>query len=203
MNSEIPDVATVGARQACLASLELEEARPIAELCLSGSEAQRIGAAQVMAANLRTATYRSFCEASLIKEFDDDNEDVRKNASDCFRDFEGDQLGEYGQLIEQFVDSRAFTDNYPQLLYALNRTTASIPEFSLLACERFMDVAGAEAADISTRAAGDANNVISLTMRAYQQSSDAAGTARSLDLIDRLMELGVYGIDKALENFER
>ena len=58
VSSEIAEVATVDARQGCLASLELEEARSIAELCLSGSEALRIGAAQVMAANVRTATYR-------------------------------------------------------------------------------------------------------------------------------------------------
>lgn len=203
VNSEIPEVATVGARQACLASLELEEARPIAELCLSGTDAQRIGAAQVLAANVRTATYRSFCEDSLVREFDDAHEDVRTSSSECFRHFEKDQLGEYGTLIEQFVDSRAFADHYSQLLHALEQTTAKIPEVTLLACERFIEITGSEAADISTRHAGEVNNVIQLTMRAYQQSSDKAGTARSLDLIDRLMELGVYGIDKALENFER
>jgi len=201
--SEIPEIATVGARQACLASLELEEARPIAGLCLSGSEPQRIGAAQVMAANVRTATYRSFCEESLVKQFDDDNEDVRTNSSECFRHFERDQLGEYGRLIEQFVDSRAFADNYHHLLNALEQTTAKITKVTLLACERFIDETGTQAADISTRHAGEVNNVIQLTMRAYQQSSEKADTAKSLDLIDRLMELGVYGIDKALEDFER
>jgi len=111
--------------------------------------------------------------------------------------------GQIRTLIEQFVDSRAFADNYHHLLHALEQTTAKITKVTLLACERFVDVTGTQAADISTRHAGEVNTVIQLTMRAYQQSSEKADTAKSLDLIDRLMELGVYGIDKALENFER
>jgi hypothetical protein len=198
-----PEVATAGARLACLSSLDLEEARPIAELCLSGTEAQRVGAAQVMAANVRTATYRSFCEDALVRQFNDSQEQVRADAADCFRHFKGDELEDYGTLIEQFVGSGAFPDNYHHLLQALERTTAKIPEVTLLACERFVDVAGTEAANISTRHAGEVGTVIQLALRAYQQSSDRAGLPRSLDLIDRLMELGVYGIDRAMENFER
>ena len=156
-----------------------------------------------MAANVKTATYRSFCENSLVKEFDDVHEDVRSNSSDCFRNFEGDQLGEYDTLIKQFIESRAFADNYHHLLHGMEHSTAKFPEVTLLACERFIEMRGSEAADISTRHAGEVNSVIHLTMRAYQQSTEKTTTARSLDLIDRLMELGVYGIDKALENFER
>ena len=49
VTSQVSDVASAGARQACLAALDLQEAADIARLCLSGSKAQRIGAAQVMA----------------------------------------------------------------------------------------------------------------------------------------------------------
>ena len=57
VSSQLPDVASAGARQACLAALELPEAADLADFCLSGSEAQRIGAAQVMAANVATAAF--------------------------------------------------------------------------------------------------------------------------------------------------
>ena len=203
VNSGIPEVAATGARQACLAVLDLEEAHPMAELCLSGTEAQRIGAAQVMAANVKTATYRSFCEEALIKLFNDAAEDVRVAASDCFRQFEGDQLGGYDALIGKFVESKAFPDNYHQLLRPMEQTTAKIPAVILSACERFINIAGPEAADIRTRQAGEVNSVIQLTMRVYQQNSEKEVQARNLDLIDRLMELGVYGINEAMENFER
>ena len=203
VNSQEPEVASVGGRQACLAALDLEEAAAIANLCLSGSEAQKVGAAQVMAANVSVATCRAFCEDALIKLFNDPYETVRAEAARCFLRFKGPQLEEYGRLINEFVSSKAFSQNYYPVLRALEQTTAKLPEATLSACERFVDITGLAAADISTREAGDADTVIKLALRTYQQSSDDTIRARSLDLIDKLMEHGTYGINDALEEFER
>ena len=203
VTSQVPDVASAGARQACLAALDLQEAADIARLCLSGSEAQRIGAAQVMAANVRNATCRSFCEDALVKLFSDSSDRVRSEAANCFSRFEGVDLVGYEHLIAQFVLSGAFPKSRFPMLIALERTTAKLPEVTLSACERFINVTGLAAGDISTREAGDANTVIKLTLRTYQQSSDEAIRARCLDLIDKLMEHGAYGINDALEEIER
>ena len=203
VTSSVPDVASVGGRQACLAALDLEEAADLAELCLSGSEAQKIGAAQVMAANVMTATCRSYCEDALARLFSDPSDIVRAEAAGCFRRFQGSQLEAYDDLIARFVSSDAFARNTFPLLVALERTTAKLPEVTLLACERFIDIVGLAAGDIQTSEAGDANTVIKLTLRTYQQSSDAAIRAKSLDLIDNLMQNGAYGIHDALSEFER
>ena len=198
--SQLPNVASAGGLQACLAALDLPEAADIAELCLTGSEAQRIGAAQVMAANVRIATCRSFCEDALIKLFNDTSAEVRTKAAECFLRFEGTQLGEYVDLITQFVSSRAFQQNYYPLLEALEKTTSKLPEVSLSACERLADTAGLATSEINVRGA---DTVVKLTLRTYQQSSDDSVQARSLTLIDKFMEHGTYGINKALEDFER
>ena len=203
VTSQAPDVAPAGGRQACLAALDLEEAAAMANLCLFGSEAQRLGAAQVMQANVGVATCRSYCEDALIGFFSDPHDAVRAEAARCFLQFKGAELEGYGRLINEFVSSKAFSQSSFPLLRALEETTAKLPEATLLACERFVDVAGLAAADISTREAGDADYVIKLTLRTYQQSSDDTIRARSLDLIDKLMEHGTYGINDALENFER
>ena len=203
VRSQVPDVATGGGRLACLVALDLEDAAPIANLCLSGSEAQKIGAAQVMAANVRVATCRSFCEEALVNLFNDPNERVRAEAADCFRRFEGDDLAGSEYLIEHFVVSDSFPKSRFSLLLALERSTVQLPEVTLSACERFIEVAGLAAGDISTSEAGDADRVIKLTLRTYEQSSDDTFRARSLDLIDRLFEYGAYGINNALEDFER
>ena len=203
VTSSVPDVASVGGRQACLAALDLEQAAAMANLCLSGSEAQKVGAAQVMAANIKVATCRSFCEDALVSLFNDPSERVRAEAADCFRRYENDDLAGYEHLIEQFVLSDTFPKNRFPLLIALERTTVQLPEVTLSACERFIDVAGLAAGDISTREAGDSDTVIKLTLRTYQRSSDDTIRARSLDLIDKLMEFGAYGIHEALEDFER
>ncbi len=195
IHSLAPDVASAGARQACLAALDLEEAAHLADLCLSESEPQKVGAAEAMAANVRIATYRSFCENALTRLFNDSNDTVRAGATECFREFEGDQLEEYDHLITEFVHSDAFPKNCFPLLMALERTTVKLPEVTLSACERFVDIAGLATSDDSTREAGDADTVIKLALRTYQQSSDATVRSRSLDLIDKLMEHGAYGID--------
>ena len=203
ISSQVPDVASAGGRQACFAALDLEEAAAIANQCLSGSEAQKVGAAQVMAANIKVATCRSFCEGALVSLFDDPSEKVRAEAANCFRRFKGYDLTGYEHLIEQFVLSDAFPKNRFPLLMALERTTVQLPEVMLSACEGFVDVAGLASGDISTREAGDADTVIKFSLRIYQQSSDDSIRAKSLDLIDKLMEFGAYGIQEALEDFER
>lgn len=201
--SQLPDVATAGARQACLAALDLPEAANLAELCLSGSEAQRIGAAQVMAANVKTAAFRSFCEDALIRLFNDTSEEIRAEAAQCFSRFEGTQLGEHAYLVTQFVSSKAFQQKHYPLLNALEKTTAKLPEVTLTACERFIDFAGPASFDIRTGTSLSADIVTKLTLRIYQQSTENTIRARSLNLIDKLMENSAYGIDEALENFER
>ena len=166
IDSQDPEVATVGARHACLAALDLEEAASIADLCLSGSEAQKVGAARVVGDNVITATYRSFCEDSLIKLFSDPSEEVRAEATRCFLRFEGPQLEGFDHLIIQFVGSDAFPENYYHLLMALERSTAKLPDTMLSACERFIGIAGMAASDISTRhQAGGADIVVKLTLR--------------------------------------
>ena len=135
--------------------------------------------------------------------FSDSSDSVRAEAARCFLNFEGPQLEGYDDLITGFVCSGVSPHDYFPLLVALERTTAKLPEVTLLACESFIDVAGLATADISTREAGDANTVIKLTLRTYQQSSVETIRARCLDLIDKLMEHGAYGINDALEEFER
>ena len=201
--SQLPGVASAGARQACLAALDQLEAAEFAELCLSGSIAQRIGAAQVMAANVKTATYRSFCEEALIELFNDCSDEVRSEAAQCFSRFEGTQLEEFEHLIAQFASSDAFQQNYTYLLMALEESTAKLPEVTLTACERFVDIAGLASSDIGTGTAWSADTVTKLTLRIYQQSTEDAIRSRSLNLIDKLMENSAYGINEALENFER
>jgi len=203
VTSQLPGVASAGARQACLAALDQSEAAELAKLCLSGSDAQRIGAAQVMAANVKTAAFRSFCEEALIRLFNDCNDEVRSEAAQCFSRFEGTQLEEYEHLVVQFVSSDAFQQNYTHLLMALEETTAKLPEVTLTACERFVDIAGLASSDIGTGTAWSADTVTKLTLRIYQQSKDDTIRARGLNLIDKLMENSAYGINEALANFER
>ena len=65
-----------------------------------------------MAANVKAATYRSFCEDALTRLFNDTNEKVLAEAAHCFSSFEGTQLEKHVHLVTQFVSSNAFQQNY-------------------------------------------------------------------------------------------
>jgi hypothetical protein len=162
-----PDVATVGARQASLASLFVEEARPLVAHCISGTEGQQIGAAEVYAANLRATNFRSVCEEALIALFNSPYEKVRSKAGTCFHGFEGEELGAYEALIETFVQSPAFVSHYFNLIYALDQTTAKLPKVACMVCEQFLNAFGREVSDIRTGHATDADIVCRLIVRVY------------------------------------
>jgi hypothetical protein len=200
--SSDPNVVAAGARQACLASLEVAEARSLAEGCVSGAEAQRVGAAEVYSAYLRTARYRSVCEDALMRLFHDDSNKVRSEASKCFYRFGGGELGEYTNLVDAFIRSTAFSTEHRQMICALKTTTSELPETSILACERFLDLVSSKVADPWT-GADLAEDAVEILVRTYNQSRNLQTQTRCLDLFDRMAQLGVYGVDKALEQYER
>lgn len=203
ISSDLPEVVRVGARQACLSSLIIEEAHSFAERCLSGTESHRIAAAEIFVANLRSAHFREFCETGLTQLFNDSDEKVRVEAAGCFFHLEGEQLGEYVSLVQAFVESRAFETDCQDLIYALEKTTAKLPDITYLVCEKFVRYFSLMAADIRTRSASDADKISELLIRVYSQSKDENLRSRCLDLVDSLTETGAYGLDKALQQFER
>ncbi len=203
LSSEDAEVATTGARQACLASFVVDGARPLVEHCLSGNKPLRMGAAKVFAVNLDKARCRVLCESALLRLFNDSEEEVRSEAAMCFGDLEGEQLGDCIKSVEAFIDSPAFATNPDPLIRALEKTTAKLPDLTCLICERFLDVAGTDAADIRTGRAFDARTVSQLLVRVYSQSKDQAIQSRCLDVIDRMTQMHIYGLHEVFDQFER
>ncbi len=205
LSSGLPQVVSVGSRQACRSALELNEAIPLMELCLTASETEthRLAAAEIFGANLRSTQYREFCEEKLIQLFNDPDERVRDEAAKCFFKFEKDELGKYTNLIRSFVDSPAFIDNCHDLIYALKETTAKLPDITCLICEKFVDSFDMATADTRTSYAADSDFISELIIRVYSPSRNKALQSRCLNIIDRMAQLGIYGLDKALQQFER
>jgi hypothetical protein len=202
--SELSEVVKVGARQACLISLDREEASWLAELCLSGTEAHRIAAAEIFVTNLRNAYLRKFCENILIQLSNDSSEEVHSQAARCFLHFEGEELGDYIGLVEAFVDSPAFTTNHYNLIRGLEETTAKLPdEVTYRVCDRFLDAVESDATNTRSRSFIDAEKVSTLLLQVYSQSKNQAFQSRCLDLIDRMAQMEAYGLDQALTQYER
>ncbi|WP_027845854.1 hypothetical protein [Mastigocoleus testarum] len=206
--SELSEVVKIGVQQACLLSLFIEEARWLAELCLSGTETHRAAASEIFIKYLREARFREFCENALIQLFHDSNVAIRSQAAKCFLLFEEEQLGEYVSLIEAFVDSPAFTNNSRDLLRALEKTSAKLPDVTFRVCDRFLQNLQSDNPEVRNRTVF-ANEVSKLIVRLYSQTkneklrSPRALRSRCLDLIDNMSQMGVYGLNEALQGIER
>jgi hypothetical protein len=192
-----------GARLSAIIALFEDEARPLALTCVAGSEPLRRGAAQVFAANLSQARFRRFCEENLVTLFNDESEKVRSEAARCFLKFEEGQIGDYSELVNGFISSKAYEKEHRNLFHALEKTTAELPETTCLAAERFFDVAATETADISTHASADSYTANKLIIRTYSQSKSLAIQSRCLDLIDRVSRLHALGLSEAIADYER
>ncbi|MBF2046554.1 MAG: hypothetical protein IGS54_04130 [Elainella sp. C42_A2020_010] len=200
--SNLPKVVKVGARQACVASLGIEEAGSLASYCLSGTKAHRLAAAEIFVANLRSAHFREFYENTLIQLFNDSDAEVRSEATKCFFHFE-EELEKYINLVNHFIQSPAFINNSHDLIWSLEKTSAKLPESIYLVCDRFV-------ADLVDEHEGgksilrDARSISLLLIRIYSQNDkNQSLQSQCLDLIDRMVEIGVYGLDQALEPYER
>jgi hypothetical protein len=203
LTSEHSEANLAGARLACIAALFVEQARAAAESCVRGNEVQRQGAAQVLAANLGQARFRRFCEENLTTLFDDASEDVRSKAARCFGHLGEEQLGDYVALIDAFTASEAFVGEHGSLFRALDKTTAQLPDITCAAAERFFDVVGSDAADISTHAAAESFMVTKLVVRIYAQSRSPVIQTRCLDIIDRVARIQAIGLSEAISDYER
>lgn len=204
LSSQLPEVAQAGSRLACLESLHIQEAKEFAEHCLSGTEAHRIAASKVFAANLRSAHFRELCEKALVRLFRDENKKVRSEAARCLWGMEGDELRNYTHLLKQFIDSPIFKTSTTRLLMALKRTTAKLPEINYRVGDRFMQQLTSGNPPNGRPWVADIGYVSELMVRAYYQNQrNEDFQSRCLDLIDRIAEIGVGDLDRTLEQYER
>jgi hypothetical protein len=203
LQSSVPGVTRVGSRLACVGSLITEQARPLAERCLSGSEAQRVGVAEIFTLHLQLASFRTFCEQALARLFNDPSEKVRDQVATCFNEFEGEQLGEYGELITAFVQSRTFTTNPYSFIHALENTTAKLPEVTFLACEALFGMMCESDLNIYGQSIVRPDAIGKLLLRVYNQQRSRAQQTRCLDLMDRMLQCGDYSLSQVLAEYDR
>lgn len=153
--------------------------------------AARRGAATIFAGNPEHYT-------RLLPLFEDDDQDVRKNASAVMRHAFDLLPSQASELVQAFVASEAFADNLGHLAFALHDPTGPLPPAALDACEHIIGQAGTSLSDIRTRHAVHGHYVVTAVIRLYRQSPSCMRT-RCLDIIDSLSRADVQGLHAALE----
>lgn len=182
----------------------LEWSRPeLVEQALAGDAHVRKGVAEICAGRVDRTSSADLATTSLIRLMSDDDDEVRKAAAAVATHLREQPLQPFAQLLTALIDSPSYDHATPQLLLTLQYAPDKVDALVLKAAQRFIDVFGKDAADIRTGAAGDARYISELVVRGLAQSRDGAHRAALLDVLDLLLELGVYGINDAIAESER
>ena len=200
--SENTEVREAGGTIAAFAALEWD--RPgFMQQALSGDFHVRKGIAKLTAELFVKTSNNELATETLIHLMNDDVDEVRKETAEVASRLRHHSLRPFDRLLMALIDSSSYVHAATQLLITLDQAPDKVDELVLKASERFISVFGRAAADIRTGAAGDAFYVSKLVVRGLAQSQDRGHQAALLDILDQLLELGIYGISDAIATTER
>ena len=195
LRSELPETSVAGARLASLAVLyNHDEAGDLVEEALRRDSSQKIGVAQVASGNIRYAEYRSWSEQQLLRLFNDNDNEVRREAARCFNSLRGQPPQTYEDLIIKCCDSLAFKEASHFIFSFLEESPHRLPGITYTVCEKYLERFGD---------GSDGSNVAKLILRTYHQHQNDEWTSKCLDLIDRMCLERIYGIQSGLDEYER
>ena len=197
-------VVRSGARQVALAALWVDEARDDGSSLLEMDEDARVGAAGVYANYLSNEAVGPECDARLRELFADESEAVREAASGCWRALEPDQIATRGSLIGAFAKSLRPGADIAMLVHGLRESQRPLPVELCDLADRAVLAFGSRAASFQFKEAGAAHDLSPLMVRLHEETSDPALRERVLDLIDKMVRAGFYGLNEQLrKQYER
>lgn len=200
--SENGETREAGGAIAAHAALEWGRPHFMAQ-ALSGDFHVRKGIAQTAARSVAYTSNTELAVETLIRLMSDDVDEVRKEVATLTLILRNHSLRPFVKLLKALIDSPSYGQASTQLLFTLEHAPDKIDDLVLKASQRFLSVFGNDAADIRTGAAGDARYVSKLVVRGLAQCQSPTHRAALLDVLDQLLELGVYGINDAIEESER
>lgn len=182
----------------------LQWGRPVLmERALASDSEVRVGLAEVCAARVDRSADSELVLSTLRRLMRDEDDGVRKKVGTLAVHLRGGDLRPYAEFLADLIASPSYVHATPQLLIALQEAPDRVDDLMDLAAHRFLNVHGEDVADIRTGAAGDAHYISDLVVRGLAQTRDRGRITALLDILDRLLQLGVYGVDRAIDGAVR
>ena len=162
----------------------------VSDLCSLPTAARR-GAAQAFATNAADSV------DELLTLLDEDDPDIRVQVARAIRNLDELAPADQEALIDSLVSSPTFANQMANIIQTLQRMPSTLPANTITVCERVVDVAGAPLGDLTTGTALIGYGLIPVVLRLYRQGDDHL-RERCLNIIDRLAEFSVIGVEEAL-----
>ncbi len=174
---------------------------PRANTLISKGDVYRKLAADAAANHLSHADYRSRAENQLLRFFDDPLKEVRAEAANCFRHLETERFDSYRTLLRSFIRSKAFEAENFGFFFLLKEARDQTSEEVVMASERLLELV---VGDVKKGGFPEMHYLDELILREYTAVADRpALRKRLLDIIDRMLILGIHGTDQIVKEHER
>lgn len=142
---------------------------------------------------------RHRAETLLKGFFFDEDEEIRKHASDVFRKTDETDIEPYRELIERFLESPAFSGNTYFVLHMLENATSDVLKLVISISERLISDS-----KYSNQRTVDTHHLESLIKKEYTASeSRPEARQRILDVIDDMLINEIYGADDVVAVHDR
>ncbi|MFA7405180.1 MAG: AAA family ATPase [Pelobacteraceae bacterium] len=176
-----------------------------AQTLANGSDQNRMLIANAASNHLPHAAYMAKAEQQLTDFFNDPIKEIRKEAAECFRDIWNEGIEPYRSLIHAFIQSKAFEEDNFSFFHLLKDASESTTEEVIMAAERELDLA--ERPDENSSPSGhrqEMHYLDDLLLKEYSATDNRPELRkRILDILDRMLILGLYGTDKIIQEHER
>jgi len=179
-----------GGRIAAYLGLEHERPDLLERVVSSPDPATRRGAARVCAQRPAEAA------VEIQRLLRDDHPKVRQAAAEVTAALRGEALRPHSELVLEVIESPAFETAVPQLLITLEQAPDRVDDLILAAARRFVSAHLRELGDMRTAAAAEARELSTLVIRAHAQATGEQARSEALNLIDDLLRVGAYGVEK-------
>lgn len=189
---------------ACVAACRHPQALDLIRTLDSASPIRRAATATAMAQLVPIAHAPQELLDDLAQLFDDPDDEVAKQAGLALYNVPDGNLELIRRLLPAAGAARTFELASGPVIRCLGQFGTESPEIVFQIATRFFDVYGHEAADIRTAAPHDATTISALIISTYATHlKDQAICTQCLDLIDRGILCGTWGIEKHMELLDR
>ena len=159
----------------------------------------RKGAAESCVKMISASQDSKLVLGALHKLMNDEDDEVRKKVGEIAKVFNGHELCLPADFLKELIKSPTYIYVIPQLLIHLEKVTDKVDDLIDLALHRFIEINGDDIANMQTRS----YRILDLVIRGLAQAKDKKRISALLDILDRLVEMNVYGINEKIEKIER